>query len=243
MTATRVALVTGGTRGIGRAISERLLADGWSVVASYRSDDENAAGFGRSHDRLAVRRSDVRSSTDCRDLVDEVLARFGQLDHLVGSAAISRDALATDLSDEDWDAVLATNLTGAFRMARATLGPIAASERGRIVTLSSVAGSMGNAGQVAYAAAKAGLVGLTRTLAREVASSGTTVNLVVPGPTADTGITAETDPAFVQAIARKIPLGRLGRPDEIAHAVRWLLDDRSAFVTGTAVVVDGGLSM
>ncbi len=243
MTNGPVAIVTGGTRGIGRAVCERLLADGWSVMATYLSDDEGAARFAETSDRLAVRRSDVGVSSDCAAAVEAVLECFGQLDHLVSAAAISRDAPALDLIDEDWDAVLATNLTGAFRIARAAMAPITASPRGRIVTLSSVAGGMGNPGQVAYASAKAGLIGLTRTLAREVAASGTTVNLVVPGPTAGTGMTAEASPAFVRAIERKIPLGRLARPEEVAHAVRWLLDDLSSFVTGSTVTVDGGLSM
>lgn len=211
-------------------------------MATYFSDDEGAARFAETSDRLTVRRSDVGVSADCDAAVQSVLEQFGQLDHLVSAAAIS-NAPTLELSDEDWDAVLATNLTGAFKIARAALGPINVSPRGRIVTLSSVAGSMGNAGQVGYASAKAGLIGLTRTLAREVAPSGTTVNLVVPGPTADTGLTAETTPAFVQAITRKIPLGRLARPEEVAHAVRWLLDDLSGFVTGSTITVDGGLSM
>lgn len=243
MTSGPVAIVTGGTRGIGRAVCERLLADGWSVMATYLSDDDGAARFATTSDRLAVSRSDVGVSIDCIAAVASVIEQFGQLDHLVNAAAISRDALTMDLVDEDWDAVLATNLTGAFKIARAALGPITTSPRGRIVTLSSVAGTMGNAGQVAYASAKAGLIGFTRTLAREVAATGTTVNLVVPGPTADTGLTAEASLPFVQAIARKIPLGRLARPDEVAHAVRFLLDDHSSFITGSTVTVDGGLSM
>ncbi len=240
---TRVALVTGGTRGIGRAISERLIADGWSVLATYLNDATSANALAAQHDRLCVLRADVSSSADCDRSIAETVDRFGQLDHLVGSAGITRDALIRDLRDDDWDAVLATNLSGPFRMARAAIDSISASPRGRIVTISSVAATMGNAGQGAYAASKAGLLGLTRTLARELAATGTTVNLVIPGPTDDTGITDRTDAAFVAAIARKIPLRRLGRPEETAHAVRSLLDDLAAFTTGSVVVVDGGLSM
>lgn len=238
-----VALVTGGTRGIGRAVTERLVADGWSVLATYRRDDDAANALAAGLDRLVVRKADVAATADCEAAVAAAVGAFGHLDHLVGCAAISRDAPVADLRDEDWDAVLATNLSGAFRMARAALGAITASPRGRIVTVSSVAATMGNAGQASYAAAKAGLLGLTRTLARELAPTGTTVNLVVPGPTRGTGMTADADPAFVEAIERRIPLHRLGRPEEVAHAVRSLLDDLAAFTTGASVTVDGGLSM
>ncbi|MDO8361664.1 MAG: SDR family NAD(P)-dependent oxidoreductase [Actinomycetota bacterium] len=239
----RVALVSGGTRGIGRAITERLLADGWSVLATFVHDTDSAAALQAQHPGLCVLRSDSSSASDCLTAVEECGRQFGQLDHVVSVAGITRDVALGELNDADWDAVLATNLSGPFRLARAAMPWITASPRGRIVVISSVAALMGNAQQGAYAASKAGLVGLTKTLARELARTGTTVNLVIPGPTADTGITAATDPAFVAAIARKIPLHRLGRPEEIAHAVRFLLDDLSAFTTGTAIVVDGGLSM
>ena len=238
-----VAVVTGGTKGIGRAIVERLLTDGWSVLATYLHDEGNAQRFAELHETLSVLRADVGSAADCERAVGAALERFGQLDHLVNVAGITRNALLRELTDEDWEAVLTTNLSGPFRMCRAAADAIAASPRGRIVTVSSVAAEMGNVNQGAYAASKAGLVGFTRTLAREVARSGTTVNLVVPGPTADTGITVDFDPAFVAAIARKIPMHRLGRPEETAHAVRFLLDDLAAYNTGSIVVVDGGLSM
>jgi len=238
-----VALVTGGTRGIGRAITERLLSDGWSVLATYHSDDVGAEALRAHHPRLAVRRSDSACTVDCDAAVADVLQRFGHLDHLVASASTTRNRAVVDLTDEEWDGVIATNLSGSFRMARAALGAISASPRGRIVMVSSVAATMGNANQGAYAASKAGLLGLARSLARELAPTGTTVNLVVPGPTESTGMTADYNPAFVAAIARKIPLQRLGRPEETAHAVRMLLDDLAAYITGSSVVVDGGLSM
>lgn len=243
MNDTRVALVSGGTRGIGRAITQRLLADGWSVLATYVHDEASANALAEQHPGLQVLRSDASSAAECAVAVAECLRHFGQLDHVVSVAGITRDVRLGELSDDDWDDVLATNLSGPFRLARAAMPSVTASPRGRIVMISSVAAMMGNAQQGAYSASKAGLVGLTKTLARELARSGTTVNLVVPGPTADTGITAGTDPAFVAAIERKIPLHRLGRPAEVAHAVRFLLDDLSAFTTGTSVVVDGGLSM
>ena len=239
----RVALVAGGTRGIGRAITERLLADGWSVLATYRSDDSAATELAAANPRLVVRRADIASADECAHAVAAAIDRFGALDHLVCNAAISRDSRVADTADDDWNAVVDTNLSGVFRMIRAALPAISTSSNGRIVSISSVAATMGNVGQAAYAASKAGLLGLTRTLAREVAAKGVTVNLVVPGPIAETGMTAETDDAFVAAISRKIPLHRLGRPEEVAHAVRFLLDDLSAFTTGSDVTVDGGLSM
>ena len=243
MADTPVALVAGGTRGIGRAVTERLLHDGWAVLATYRSDARAATMLAANHERCVVRRSDIASTEDCGDAVRATLARFGALDHLVCNAAISSDSRVAATTDDDWNAVLDTNLSGVFRMIRAALPAISESASGRIVTISSVAATMGNVGQVAYAASKAGLLGLTRTLAREIAAQGITVNLVAPGPTADSGMTAATDDAFVAAISRKIPIRRLGRPEEIAHAVRFLLDDLAAFTTGSVVTVDGGLSM
>ena len=243
MSASRVAVVSGGTRGLGRAITDHLLADGWSVLVTYLSDTATAEALTGSHPRLSVLRADTGSSVDCRRAVDATVERFGQLDHVVAAAGITRDGPLATLSDDDWDAVLATNLSGPFRLVRAAIPHITTRRHGRIVIVSSVAATMGNANQGAYAASKAGLLGLTKTLARELASTGTTVNLVIPGPTAETGITAETDPAFVAAITRKIPVHRLAHPDDTAFAVRTLLDDRAGYITGTSVVVDGGLSM
>ncbi len=238
-----VALVTGGTRGIGAAISTRLAADGWHVLATYRSDHGAATALAAAHERIEVVAADVAVDGGCERSVAAALDRFGCLDHVVASAAISRDAPIGELTRADWDAVVATNLGGAYALVDAALPALRASGRGRMVFVSSIAATMGNATQAAYAASKAGLLGLARSLAREVQRDGITVNLVLPGPTADTGITAETDPAFVAAIERRIPLGRLGRPAEIAHAVRYLLDDLAGFTTGTSLVVDGGLSM
>ena len=239
----RVAVVTGGTGGIGRAIVERLLVDGWSVVATYQSNEEAAAIFAASHANLAVIQANAASGIDCQRTIEHALDRFGGLHHLVANAAINRDAPLVELSDSDWDAVIATNLSGVFRLMRAALPAVTLSGHGRIVAISSVAATMGNATQGAYAASKAGLVGLTATLAREVAHTGTTVNLVVPGPTSGTGMTAMADPKFVAAMERKIPMQRLGSPREVAHVVRFLLDDDTSFTTGSSITVDGGLSM
>jgi NAD(P)-dependent dehydrogenase (short-subunit alcohol dehydrogenase family) len=238
----RVALVTGGTRGIGRAVTERLTRDGWQVTATYRRNHDAAAEVASSTGATVVQAD--TSTTDGGSLaVSQVLDVHGQLDHLVTCAAITHDTPVADLGDEEWDDVIGTNLSGVFRVSRAALRPISASSRGRIVLVSSIAATMGNAGQAAYAAAKAGLTGFGRTLARELAMSGTTVNIVLPGPTANTGITETADQTFVNAIARRIPLGRLGEPAEVAHIIRMLLDDAAAFTTGVTIAVDGGLSM
>jgi NAD(P)-dependent dehydrogenase (short-subunit alcohol dehydrogenase family) len=239
----RVALVTGGTRGLGRAISERLVNDGWSVLATYRSDRTTAEQFAASHENLEVIASDMALTADCDRAVQQAVELFGQLDHVVCAAAIAFDGLVVDTTDDDWDSVVATNLGGTFRTMRAALPHLTASGHGRIVVISSVAATMGSAGRAAYAASKAGLLGLVKTVAAEVATTGTTVNLVIPGPTAETGMTDATDPAFNAAIARRIPMKRLGRADETAHIVRSLLDDLAGFTTGASVTVDGGLSM
>jgi 3-oxoacyl-[acyl-carrier protein] reductase len=207
------------------------------------ADDVAAKDLAARYEGLVVQQGNVASTDGCAATVAAAVEAFGALDHVVDCAAIARDAPVARLSDEDWDAVVATNLSGAFRLARAALTYVTASPRGRIVFVSSIAATMGNVGQAPYAASKAGLLGLARTLARELAPHGTTVNLVLPGPTGDTGMTAATEPGFIEAIQRRIPLRRLGRPEEVAHAVRWLLDDLAAFTTGTAVAVDGGLSM
>lgn len=238
-----VAVVTGGTRSIGAAIVDRLLADGWHVVATYAHDDLSAEAFASARERVTVVDADAASAADSSRLVAETMEALGRLDHLVVNAAITRDAPIRDLTEADWDAVVATNLTGTFHLVRAAIDAITASPRGRIVCISSVAAVMGSAQQGAYAASKAGLTGLVRTIARELAPSGVTANLVVPGPIEQTGMTGGTDPAFVAAITRRIPLQRLGRAAEVAHAVRYLLDDDAAFVTGSSVVVDGGISM
>jgi len=238
-----VAIVTGGTKGIGRAIVERLDDDGWDIVATYAHDEDAASALTAARPNVAVRRRDVSSTNDCLATVSDAIDRFGALDHVIACAATTGRSPLAETTDEEWDEVIAANLSGTFRLARAAIPALATSPRGRIIAVSSVAATMGNAGQGSYAASKSGLVGLTKTLARELARSGTTVNLVIPGPTADTSMTSGTDDAFVDAIVRKTPDGRLARPEEIAFAVRFFLDDLAAHVTGTSVTVDGGLSM
>ena len=238
---TPVAIVTGGTRGLGRAIVDRLLADGWRVLAVSASGEWGGSPPGAS-ENVAVRATEIRDGVSCAAAVADAIERWGALDHLVNNAAIARDAPFADLTSNDWNAVIGTNLTGTFNMTKAALAAIVRSERGRIVNIGSVAATMGSTHQVNYSAAKAGLAGFTRALAREVAASGTTVNIVVPGPTM-TGMGQDTSASFSDVLIRKTPLRRLGRSEETAHAVRFLLDDLSGFITGTTITVDGGLSM
>ena len=240
----RVAIVTGASRGIGRAVARRLAADGAAVVAAARSDGadgvaaEIRAGGGRS---VGVR-VDVTDPERIEAMVRTALDEYGRIDVLVNNAGIVRDRLALRMAPADWDAVVATNLTGAFACARAVLRPMIKQRGGRIVNVGSVVGRMGNAGQANYAASKAGLEGLTRALAREVASRGITVNVVAPGMIG-TDMTAGLDESAQAAMLEQIPMGRLGTTDDVAGAVRFLASDEAAYVTGHVLAVNGGMYM
>ena len=240
----RVAIVTGASRGIGRAVARRLAADGAAVVAAARSDGadgvaaEIRAGGGRS---VGVR-VDVTDPERIEAMVRTALDEYGRIDVLVNNAGIVRDRLALRMAPADWDAVVATNLTGAFACARAVLRPMIRQRGGRIVNVGSVVGRMGNAGQANYAASKAGLEGLTRALAREVASRGITVNVVAPGMIG-TDMTAGLDESAQAAMLEQIPMGRLGTTDDVAGAVRFLASDEAAYVTGHVLAVNGGMYM
>lgn len=240
----RVALVTGGSRGIGRAIAARLAAQGALVVAAARGDhaqpavDAIVASGGRA-EALAL---DVGAPGAAEEAVKAVVSRHGQLDILVNNAGIARDQLLLRLKREDWDAVLATNLTGAFLLTQAALKPMLRQRRGRIVSISSVVGQAGNAGQANYAASKAGLIGFTRAVALEVASRGITVNVVAPG-LIDTDMTQAIAEGAREAWSARIPLGRLGTPDDVAAAVCFLASDEASYITGQVVAVNGGMYM
>ena len=240
----RIAIVTGASRGIGRAIAQMLAARGAVVVAAARGD--NAAGtvaaIREAGGRAEPATVDVSDAAAVEAMVSAVLQRHGRVDILVNNAGIARDQLLLRMKRDDWDQVIATNLTAAFTCVQAVLKPMVKQRAGRIISISSVVGQMGNAGQANYAASKAGLIGFSKALAREVASRSITVNVVTPG-LVDTDMTkAITDKAQTDW-ASAIPLGRLGTPDEIAAAVCFLASDEAAYITGQVLAVNGGMYM
>ncbi|MFZ0384848.1 MAG: beta-ketoacyl-ACP reductase [Solirubrobacteraceae bacterium] len=254
----RVAFVTGGTRGIGGAISRSLAEQGAEVAAGYSRDRENAEAFvdALAKDGLtgSVVQGNVGSAEDCRRAIDEVIDRHGRLDILVNNAGITIDKTVLKMSDEDWFRVIAVNLSGAFFMAQSVLPHMIDRGSGRIINISSIIGETGNIGQANYAASKSGLFGLTKTLALEAAHQlkradkladdgiGLTVNTVAPGFIA-TEMLEHIPEKVLDGLKAKIPLGRLGRPDEIARVVHFLAADQSAYITGAVWAVNGGMDM
>jgi 3-oxoacyl-[acyl-carrier protein] reductase len=238
----RVAIVTGASRGIGRGIAARLAARGAHVVAAARGDharpvaEEIAASGGRA-EAAAL---DVTAPGAPETLVAATLERHGRIDILVNNAGIARDQLLLRLKRDDWDAVLATNLTAAFVLTQAVLKPMVKQRGGRIICVSSVVGQSGNAGQANYAASKAGLIGFAKAVALEVASRGITVNVVAPG-LIDTDMTRAITDSAREDWASKIPLRRLGTPDDIAAAVCFLASDEASYITGHVLAVNGGM--
>ena len=240
----RVAIVTGASRGIGRAVARRLAAAGAAVVAAARSDhaDGVAAEIRDAGGRSVGVSVDVTDPERVEAMVRAALDEYGRIDVLVNNAGIVRDRLALRMTPEDWDAVVATNLTAAFACARAVLRPMIRQRGGRIVNVGSVVGRMGNAGQANYAASKAGLEGFSKALAREVASRGITVNVVAPGMI-DTDMTAGLGESARKTLLAQIPAGRLGTAGDVAGAVCFLASDEAAYVTGHVLAVNGGMYM
>ena len=240
----RVAVVTGASRGIGRAIARHLGAAGASVVAAARGDHADAVAEEiRSAGGRAVGVSvDVTDADQIAAMVRTALDEFGRVDALVNNAGIVRDQLALRMTLADWDPVVATNLTAAFTCARAVLRPMLKQRSGRIISVGSVVGQMGNPGQINYAASKAGLVGFSKALAREVATRGITVNVVAPGMI-DTDMIARLGESAHAAMIAQIPLGRLGTTDDVASAVCFLASDEAAYITGHVLAVNGGMYM
>jgi 3-oxoacyl-[acyl-carrier protein] reductase len=238
----RVALVTGASRGIGRAIAQRLAAQGAVVVAAARGEharaiaDEIAAGGGNA-EAVSL---DVTEAGAPEALVSATVGRHGRIDILVNNAGIARDQLMLRMKRDDWEAVIATNLTAAFTLTQAVLKPMIKQRAGRIICISSVVGQSGNPGQANYAASKAGLIGFSKAVALEVASRGITVNVVAPGMI-DTDMTRAITDSARDEWASKIPLRRLGTPDDIASAVCFLASDEASYITGHVLAVNGGM--
>ena len=238
----QVALVTGGVRGIGAAIGARLAARGVRVAAGYSRDTEAAKKFLDDHPGASIHQGNIGSSADCERVVSEVLQEHGRIDILVNNAGITADKTVRKMSFEDWDRVVQVNLSGAFYLSRAILQHMLDRSSGRIINISSIIGESGNIGQANYSASKAGLFGLTMSLAQETARKGITVNAVAPGYISTDMVAAVPQEALDKVIA-KIPAGRLGTPEEVARVVEFLADPDSAFITGQIYSVNGGQYM
>ena len=238
----QVALVTGGIRGIGAAIGDRLAARGVTIAAGYSRDKEAADLFRETHPGSSVHQGDIGAVEDCERVISEVLSQHGRLDVLVNNAGITADKTVRRMTLHDWDRLVQVNLSGAFYLSRAILQHMLDRGSGRIINISSIIGESGNIGQANYAAAKAGLFGLTMSLAQETARKGITVNSVAPGYVS-TEMVAAVPQAALEKVIAKIPAGRLGEPDEIARVVEFLADPDSGFITGQIYSVNGGQYM
>lgn len=241
----KVALITGGSRGIGRKTAETMLSLGAKVVLVDVMEDVlreteqelRAQGFD-----VYGMVANVTDSGMAQKVIDDCVAQFEKIDILVNNAGITRDGLAMRMKDDDWTSVLTVNLTGAFYMARAAMRPMMKARTGRIINLASVVGVMGNAGQVNYSASKAGLIGMSKSLAKELGSRGITVNAVAPG-FIETPMTDKLTGDVKEGYLKGIPLGRFGKPDEVASLICFLASDEAGYITGQAILIDGGLRM
>jgi 3-oxoacyl-[acyl-carrier protein] reductase len=242
----RVAIVTGGGRGIGRAVALRLAAEGANVAISYRSNDdaaqETAEAVREAGVECEVFKGDVASLEDVQVLFEGVTDAFGRLDILVNNAGLRRDNLMLRMKEEEFDEVLRTNLGGTYLCTRAALRPMIRARWGRIVNVSSVVGLVGNAGQANYAASKAGIIGFTKSVAREVAQRGITANAVAPGYV-ETELTGSLPENVKEAIRTQVPMGRFGEAEEVAEVVTFLAGEGAGYVTGQTIAVDGGMTM
>jgi acetoacetyl-CoA reductase len=242
----RVALVTGGTRGIGAAITRCLSQSGAFVAAGYNRGREGAEKFVQQMTgkgaTISIHQGRVDDIEDCNRVVKEVMDRFGRVDYLINNAGITVDKTVRKMTVDDWRQVLDVNLSGAFQMTKAVLEHMIERGSGRIVNISSVIGETGNIGQANYSASKAGLFGFTKSLALEMAQRGITVNCVAPG-FIETEMVAAIPEAALAKVVEKIPQRRLGRPDEVARVVRFLLEDESSYITGAVYSINGGLDM
>lgn len=246
MSDRRIALVTGASRGIGAAVAKRLAADGYFVIVNYNGSAQRAqevvAQIVSAGNEAVALQCDVSDFDACGELIARITADYGRLDVLVNNAGITRDGLLMRMSETDFDAVIDTNLKGAFHTIRHASRQFLKQRSGRIINIASVSGLLGNAGQANYAASKAGVIGLTKSVARELASRQITVNAVAPGFIATEMVDAMTDSAKA-AMTDHIPFGRIGEPEEVADVVAFLASGAARYVTGQIIAVDGGMSI
>ncbi|HJA37045.1 MAG TPA: 3-oxoacyl-[acyl-carrier-protein] reductase [Firmicutes bacterium] len=242
----KIALVTGGSRGIGRAVCLALAKSGADVAVNYAGKEEAAQQTCRMCEELGARtlaiQADVADNAQVNAMVDQVIAQFGRLDILVCNAGITRDNLLMRMAEQDFDQVIATNLKGVWNCMKAVCRPMMKQRWGRIVSMSSVVGVAGNAGQVNYAASKAGVIGMTKSLARELGSRGVTVNAIAPG-FIETDMTAVLPENIKEGLLGSIPLGRLGQAEEVAALAAFLCSEQAGYITGQVIHVDGGMAM
>jgi 3-oxoacyl-[acyl-carrier protein] reductase len=242
----KTALVTGGAVGIGSAISLQLAADGAKVAIGYRSSstaaEELAAQIVAAGGQAVAIKGDVSRAADAENFISQVLTSFGALDIVVNNAGVNKDTLLMRMSEADWDIVLDTNLKGTFLVTRAAVKPMMKARSGKIINISSVMGLIGNPGQANYSASKAGIIGFTRTIARELGGRNIQVNAVAPG-FIETAMTDSLKPEIKESILKQIPVGRLGRPEDIAKVVAFLSSSAADYITGQTITVDGGLTV
>ena len=242
----KIALVTGGSRGIGRAVCLALAKSGADVAVNYAGKEEAAQQTCRMCEELGARtlaiQADVADNAQVNAMVDQVIAQFGRLDILVCNAGITRDNLLMRMAEQDFDQVIAANLKGVWNCMKAVCRPMMKQRWGRIVSMSSVVGVAGNAGQVNYAASKAGVIGMTKSLARELGSRGVTVNAIAPG-FIETDMTAVLPENIKEGLLGSIPLGRLGQAEEVAALAAFLCSEQAGYITGQVIHVDGGMAM
>jgi len=240
------AIVTGGSRGIGKAIALRLAADGADIVLSYISNEAAALETAREIELLGRKalpiKADATIAADANGLVEKALSAFGKIDILINNAGVTKDTLLMRMSEEDWDLVLDTNLKGVFLLTKAAIRPMMSAKRGKIITISSVVGLVGNPGQANYCASKAGVIGFSKSLAKEVGSRGITVNVVAPGYI-ETDMTEKLNEAQRKAIMDMIPLKRIAKPQEVAGVVAFLASSDADYITGEVIKVDGGMAI
>lgn len=244
--AGKIALVTGASRGIGRAIAIDLAQAGADVAINYSGNEEKARQVAAEVEALGrkalVVQANVADSTSVTEMISQVVDEFGRLDILVNNAGITKDNLVMRMKEEEWDAVIDVNLKGVFHCIKGVTRQMMKQRSGRIINISSVVGALGNAGQANYVAAKAGVIGLTKTMARELSTRNITVNAVAPG-FIETDMTADLNEDMRSALLGQIPLGKLGKPEDISRVVRFLASDDSSYMTGQTLHVDGGMVM